>query len=188
MKYIETKIKRIQMRKRSKTQSIHKKSTNPFQNNPINIEIVRKKENSVMIDIDSYLNMDYQSSTNSSSELITTNEDIQPTHKSSLKNQKDFNHLTISDQSIHFIQKEQQEESDQKDCLPPPSTPRDSTVCFQKATISEGIELLSDILIQNYDSESISVLEHLHVLSKRKFFFKGSSLSYYKQWHDATIV
>ena len=62
------------MRPRSKTFSVKPTQKNLFQNNsinPITIDIQQRNNGSLFIDIDSYLHVDYNSSTTSNSESIT---------------------------------------------------------------------------------------------------------------------
>ncbi|EKE40172.1 hypothetical protein ENU1_099740 [Entamoeba nuttalli P19] len=47
---------------------------------------------------------------------------------------------------------------------------------------------LLDSLIQNYDSDGMSVVQQLNILQKHPFSFKGHSLSSIKQWKEQCIL
>ena len=190
------------MRQRSKTVSISKKkSINPLEQNPINIETHPKIIKSQWIDLDTYLNNDYQSSysyqnDSISQSLTNTIEDnsINTNEIKSIGNNTKKKTIPISESLNNTIKlnrneidqtKSKQSENTSETCSPPPSTPREYS--FQRTIITDNITLLSDILINNYDSESISVLEHLSILSKKHYFFKGNTLDYYQLWCSSNI-
>ncbi|EDR26420.1 hypothetical protein EDI_074170 [Entamoeba dispar SAW760] len=60
---------------------------------------------------------------------------------------------------------------------------------YGKARISNSSrKSLLDSLIQNYDSDEMSVVQQLNILQKHPFSFKGHSLSSIKQWKEQCIL